>query len=134
MADLPKVLIIEDDKNLNRLFGKGFTAAGFTVAAAFKLADAITQLRETEFGIIVLDLGLPDGDGWEVADQVRAADLAHKTPVIIMVTGREASEIPAQYVSRYHVLRKPVNLTDLVRLAIDLRLKPGSSGQGQPHS
>ncbi|MBL8160622.1 MAG: response regulator [Anaerolineae bacterium] len=121
MLTSPKVLIVEDDRPLNRLFQKSFTAATFHTAQAYSLADALRLLQQDQFSVIVLDLGLPDGQGWEIVDKL--GDRLHQIPEVIMVTGREISEIPEAYAQKYHVFRKPVDLTQLIRLAIQLQSK-----------
>jgi DNA-binding response OmpR family regulator len=121
MAAAPKVLIVEDDRPLNRLFQKSFNAATFQTAQAYSLAEALQIIQQDQFNVIILDLGLPDGQGWEIVDKL--GDHLHQIPEVIMVTGREMSEIPEEYAKKYHVFRKPVDLTQLIRLAIQLQSK-----------
>lgn len=119
MAVPPKVLIVEDDRPLNRLFQKSFAAATFQTTQAFSLADALRCVEREQFSVIILDLGLPDGQGWEIVDLF--GEHLRQIPEVIMVTGREMSAIPAEYAQKYHVFQKPVDLTQLIRLAIQLQ-------------
>lgn len=62
---MPRILIVEDDRNLSRSLAQGFREHGFEVALAGTLMQARERLRADGPDLVVLDLGLPDGDGFE---------------------------------------------------------------------
>jgi CheY-like chemotaxis protein len=64
---------------------------------------------------VVLDLGLPDVDGWEVVARLRAAEPLANTPVIVLSgTDRDASNDRGYAASVHAFLAKPVEPSDLV--------------------
>jgi DNA-binding response OmpR family regulator len=119
--DKPKVLIVEDDMPLNRLLQKGFAVANLTSIPAYNLTDALNLLQKENISVIVMDLGLPDGSGWEIIDTLRAAQPPEAHPKIIIITGRNLSELNHPNAKDYFILQKPVNVGELIRLAIQLR-------------
>jgi two-component system, OmpR family, KDP operon response regulator KdpE len=117
----PKVLIVEDDIQLNRLLQKGFSVANLMTIPTYNLANALNVLQTENIAVIVLDLGLPDGSGWDIIDTLRAAQPAEAHPKIIIITGREKAELEHPNARDYFILQKPVNVSELIRLAIQMR-------------
>jgi DNA-binding response OmpR family regulator len=82
------VLVIEDDLNLLKLLGEILGTAGFEVRFARNRDELKTEINRKPLpDIALLDLGLPDMDGYEVLERVRAHPVLAELPVIIM-TGR----------------------------------------------
>jgi len=80
------VLVVDDDPNLLRMLRRGFLLAGYVVAAAEDGEEALSQARDQEPDVVVLDVMLPEPlDGFEVARRLRAADA--ELP-ILMLTAR----------------------------------------------
>jgi two-component system CheB/CheR fusion protein len=71
--DLPKLrlLLVEDHVDTARTLGRLLRAAGFTVAIAGDVAGAKAAVESGDFDMLISDLGLPDGDGYEVMRIVR---------------------------------------------------------------
>jgi len=61
-----KVLIVEDQQRLAQLLKQGLTERSYTVACARTCREARDALCETAYDLIILDLGLPDGDGLDL--------------------------------------------------------------------
>jgi DNA-binding response OmpR family regulator len=84
--------LIVDDHDGFRSFARGMLeAAGFTVAEAATGAEATETARTVRPGLVLLDIGLPDFDGFEVARRLAAVagDLA---PVVVLTSTREARD------------------------------------------
>ena len=62
-SGLRKILIVEDDKVLNKTLAYNLTADGYEVTAAYSFQDAVERLKKSEFDIALLDINLPDGNG-----------------------------------------------------------------------
>src|ERR1700758_4114031 len=77
-----KVLIVEDERKLGLLLKQGLSEAGYGVGLAATCAAARDALCETSYDAIVLDLGLPDGDGLDLLHQWRKSGF--NEPVIIL--------------------------------------------------
>src|ERR1039457_4027949 len=82
------VLLVEDEASISEPFSRALARDGFVPMIASTAAEARSLLKEREPDIVLLDLMLPDGDGRELAREVRAVS---QVP-IIMLTAR-GSEI-----------------------------------------
>jgi len=69
-----RILVIEDDDKLRALLGRGLAEEGYAVDIAGNGADAVWQATEHPYDAVVLDLGLPDIDGFAVCRQLREHD------------------------------------------------------------
>ena len=67
-----RVLVVEDDREIRSLMQSSLSVEGFEVQTAVTLSEAEALWRHSPPDVIVLDLGLPDGDGLELVKTVRA--------------------------------------------------------------
>ncbi|WP_397532724.1 response regulator transcription factor [Roseateles sp.] len=84
-----RICLIEDDLELGRSLQALLQNAEHEVMWLRRIADARLWLQEGGFDAVVLDLGLPDGDGMELLHRIRRSD--RKLPVLI-ITARDAIE------------------------------------------
>lgn len=77
-----KVLIIEDEKELSAVIGNYLTDAGYTCEQATHLEQAVDKVSIYEYDILLLDIGLPDGNGLDLINTVK--QIQAKTGVIIV--------------------------------------------------
>jgi len=66
----PRVLHVEDDADLHQVVN-AMSAAHFDIEQASTLAQARTRVMAAEFDVVILDLSLPDGSGWELLPEIR---------------------------------------------------------------
>jgi two-component system, OmpR family, response regulator len=83
----PRVLVLEDDQELRRLLHRGLTEEGFDVVATHSAADLFARLTAADPDALIIDIGLPDADGRDVAQALRAQGIAAP---IIFLTARDA--------------------------------------------
>ncbi len=83
----PRVLVLEDDQELRRLLHRGLTEEGFDVVATRTAADLLLRLAVAEPDALIVDIGLPDADGRDVVQALRAQGVAAP---IIFLTARDA--------------------------------------------
>jgi DNA-binding response OmpR family regulator len=119
-----RLLVVEDNAQLAELLTKGLRTAGYETDVLSSLEEASTVLRTTFYAALILDLGLPDGDGLTLLREIRHRE--NPIPVIV-ITARGGLN------DRVHGLRsgaddylvKPFALEELVaRLEAQLR-RPG---------
>jgi two-component system KDP operon response regulator KdpE len=77
------VLIVEDDATLAHALARNLTARGYSVLSAGTVAEALGALQERTPSLVLLDIDLPDGSGWEVLRALRAGG-HHDVGVIVM--------------------------------------------------
>jgi len=86
-----RILIIEDDHAISRALKQLLHDCGYAVDISSKINSAECMLNSERFDLILLDLGLPDGDGSTLLKNIRQnkRNLNHQTPVLI-ITARDA--------------------------------------------
>jgi two-component system KDP operon response regulator KdpE len=87
MADA-RVLVVDDDPGVLRVVAAGLLARGYVVTTATNGRDALDAVVRDDPDVVILDLGLPDMDGLDVADHLRRRQAA----VSIVVLSADASE------------------------------------------
>lgn len=114
------ILAVEDDAALLRSLVVTLKAAGYAAVGAESLAEARRARAHYKPAAILLDLGMPDGDGFAFIGEVRASDL---TPIVV-VTARdaEALKVRALDAGADDYVTKPFGLEELLaRLRAALR-------------
>jgi two-component system response regulator MprA len=81
------VLVLEDDHQLRGLLRRGLEEAGFRASGAATAAEALAAVDASPPDLIVVDVGLPDADGRDVVQALRAA--GHDMPVLFL-TARDS--------------------------------------------
>lgn len=66
-----RILVVEDDRLLNSTLCYNLTTAGYLVEAALTKADAIGQIEKQNYELIVLDVNLPDGNGFDFCREIK---------------------------------------------------------------
>lgn len=84
-----RILIAEDEKELNELIQKKLKSEGYTVDSCFDGEETLEFLKNTEYDIAILDISMPKKDGIDVLTEAREAGI--QTPVIFL-TARDAIE------------------------------------------
>ncbi len=80
---MKNILIIEDSKTINNIIKKELDKLGFSTSQAFTLKDAKEFLTAKEYGLIILDLHLPDGEGSELIANIQSLT---KTKVVVLTS------------------------------------------------
>lgn len=88
MANRGEVLIVDDEPGISRLISMYLEREGFQTANARTGGEALEMVAAGSPSLIVLDIMLPDIDGWEVCREIRR----HSDVPIIMLTAREGDE------------------------------------------
>ena len=115
-----KVLVVEDDREIRAMMQSSLSVEGFDVQTAVSLSEARALLKHNPPDVIVLDLGLPDGDGVELVHELRKQ---HSTPVIVVsARHQEAQKIALLDAGADDYLTKPFSVGELLaRIRVTLR-------------
>jgi DNA-binding response OmpR family regulator len=84
-----QILIVEDDLDLSEMLNAYFKAQGYEVMAATWGEDAVRMAQEFTFDLVMLDIRLPDIDGYEVARRLRGNRRTQHVPVIFLTEKRD---------------------------------------------
>ena len=87
---MSRILLAEDEVRISSFVEKGLRAAGFTTVIAATGPDALEHALSGEFDLLVLDIGLPGFDGFEVLRRLRAARV--ELPVIVLTARTSADD------------------------------------------
>lgn len=110
---MPRILVIEDSPVLHRFIEISLRGQDIAVDSAEKGATGLEAALADPPDLVMLDLGLPDVDGWEVLDKLRADPATAHTPVLV-TSGWKGPEISVRAHSRgAEVLPKPYAASDL---------------------
>lgn len=119
------ILVVDDDKEIVRLLRGYLSKAGFAVLTAHDGNTAVHTLRREKPDLILLDLMLPDMDGWDITRIIRSDEsLAHM--IIIMITARveDSDKIVGLEIGADDYVTKPFNPAEVVaRVRAQLRAK-----------
>jgi len=131
VADGPHVLIVEDDEPTRSAVGANLRGHGYHVAEAGTVAEALRSWDADRPDLILLDLGLPDGDGSTLIRRVRRDTT---TPILVLsARGQEHDKVGALDAGADDYVTKPFGLAELrSRIAAVLRRTagPGAGGDG----
>jgi DNA-binding response OmpR family regulator len=121
-----RLLVVEDEVKLVRALQRGLDRAGFAVDAVETVSDAAEAIANFAYDAVILDLGLPDGDGLSLLQTVRQAGSA--VPVLIL-TARDAVEdrVAGLNTGADDYLVKPFAMSELVARIKALLRRPGGA-------
>jgi DNA-binding response OmpR family regulator len=119
-----RLLVVEDNEQLAELLTTGLRTAGYEVDVLSSLEEASTVLRTTFYAALILDLGLPDGDGLVLLREIRRRN--DPIPVLVLTArGGLQDRVQGLRSGADDYLVKPFALEELVaRLEAQLR-RPG---------
>jgi len=126
-----RILVVDDDKQIVRLVKAYLEQAGFQVFAAYDGSTALHIIRRERPDLVVLDLMLPDQDGWDLTRLIRADPTLADMP-IIMLTARieDADKIVGLELGADDYITKPFNPREVVaRVRAVLRRAVGGPAQ-----
>lgn len=122
-----KILLIEDDLDLGSALQRSLDQAHLSSVWVRRLADGIAHLRANEPDCVLLDINLPDGEGFALLEQLRRTN--HKVPVLVM-TARDALDdrLRALNGGADDYVIKPFMLPELIaRIHVAIRRSAGQA-------
>jgi len=118
-SDKGRVLVVDDEAAIRALVAKIIERAGFDVETARDGREAIDKLHEGDYDVLVIDLMMPNIDGYGVVDYLR--ERGGQQPAVILITAADSAAVRKMDGAFVHsVLRKPFDidvLADLITAA-----------------
>ncbi|HSI86435.1 MAG TPA: sigma-54 dependent transcriptional regulator, partial [Candidatus Methylacidiphilales bacterium] len=114
-ANKPLIGVIDDERNIQATLASILERRGYRCAAAYTGKQGLQLIAEQRPAIVLLDLGLPDGEGLDFLRQIRAA---HPALPVIVVTAHDSlnNAIASIKVGAFHFISKPYAPEELLNL------------------
>ena len=113
MSQAPSLLVVEDEKNVGTTLVERLRKEGFQVVWAATQKEAVSALGVQKFDLLLLDVGLPDGDGFQIAAGVRAH--APSTAIIFLTAfGNPEDRVRGLELGAEDYIVKPFHLRELL--------------------
>jgi two-component system KDP operon response regulator KdpE len=126
---IPKILVVDDDPDLVRALRLRLRANNYEVTTATDGYTAVANAQKERPALIILDLGLPVGDGFVVLDRLQAIDSLSSIPIIVLsARDPQANEERALKAGAAAFFQKPADNDELMNV-IRVSLSPS---QQQP--
>ncbi len=107
---IPQVLIIDDDQTLHLWAKRNLPGAGFSLISALDANSGITMFTEQLPSIVLIDIEMPDLDGFETCARIRALPNGDNVPLVMMTVTEDLQKIAQAYVAgATDFVLKPIN-------------------------
>ena len=112
-----RILMVENDDDTRRVYAMYLQRKGHRVTTAGSLAEAVARLRDAPADVLIADIGLPDGNGWELPDRLRG-DGIRVPPLRIAMTGfGRRDDVDRSHAAGFqHHLMKPLDTARLLAI------------------
>jgi two-component system, OmpR family, KDP operon response regulator KdpE len=119
-SKLPKILIVDDEPQIRRFLRASLPAHGYDYIEAGTSAEALKLFAKERPDALILDLGLPDQDGFTIIQQIRATAL---TPIVVLSARSDVEgKVRALELGADDYITKPFDMAELLaRLKAALR-------------
>jgi signal transduction histidine kinase/ActR/RegA family two-component response regulator len=130
-ASRRKLLLVEDNDDSARALKNALEQLGYVVALAHNGPVALNVARTFDPDVVLMDIGLPVMDGWELARRLRELrGAAHNAPVVAVTAyDRDVDKQKSTDAGFAEHLVKPIDLSKLQEVVESLPLRPSSSSQ-----
>jgi Amt family ammonium transporter len=112
MATGPLVLAVDDDPGILNLYRRYLEPHGYKLVGVSKSTDAVGRAAELQPAAILLDVMMPNKDGWQVLGELKRSSLTRDIPVVMCTLVSEPGRAAEMGASGY--LTKPILETDLL--------------------
>lgn len=111
---MKRILIVEDDNLLNKTLAYNLTSDGYEVTGVLNARSAATKLSGSEYDLVLLDINLPDGNGYDLCRLIKPA---HPDTVVIFLTAndQESDQIRGYEAGAVDYITKPFSIGALQR-------------------
>jgi putative two-component system response regulator len=124
---MPKIIVVDDDKSSTALFEQVLLMNKYDVVTLNESAKTLEIATEVQPDLIILDLMMPEPDGFKVCRMLRANPLFRRTPIIIVTALNDLdSKLVAMGAGANDYLVKPFHIDQLFTM-IDKQLKKNGS-------
>jgi len=113
-----RILVVDDDHDVRNILGTVLRQKGLDVTVAVDGRQALDLLNDQRFSVLILDLLMPEADGFDVLDALHRSD-PKTLPVVLVVTGADSRMVGRLDPDRIHgIVRKPFDPEELAGLVL----------------
>jgi diguanylate cyclase len=112
---MAKILVVDDETHIVMILKDSLEFSGFQVITAYNGEEALEMVAKEPPDLIVLDIGMPKLDGWEVCRRLKSSEATKKIPIIILTAYAQMSDQKkGMALGAERFVSKPCDLTYLV--------------------
>jgi DNA-binding response OmpR family regulator len=116
-----RIMVVEDDENLNKLISYNLSKSGFKTECVYDGITAKEKLAKDVFDVVILDIMLPGIDGFRICEFIKENPAAFKTFVVVLTARAEPlDKIYGNIVGADYYLTKPFSVTKLIEIIKEL--------------
>ena len=111
---MKQILIVEDDELLNKMLVYNLQSESYGIVSVETVKEAMEVLKSQQFDLVLLDINLPDGNGYAIAKTIREK---YSDTIVIFLTAndRESDEIRGYELGAVDYITKPFSIHSLQR-------------------
>jgi len=125
---MARILVVDDEKDIRNLLRQVLEHAGYQVETAANGREALEMVERSLPDLMLLDIMMPELDGWEVCRQVKSKQRTKHLPVILLTVRNQPLDkiVGTEVVGADDYITKPFDLDDLLA-RVEQRLKAASA-------
>lgn len=130
-----RILVVDDDEAIREMVGTVLTEEGYQVDLAQNGEDAMRQVRQKSFDLVILDIMMPVMDGWEVASRMLCEEQTRNIPIIFLTAlSSYTDQLKGWRMGCFDYITKPFDIGLFmmrVRAALDKAGPPGGGASAE---
>jgi CheY-like chemotaxis protein len=120
-SDLKRILIVDDVADVTEMIALFLKHAGFDVATANSARSALLLSSENQFDLVISDIGMPEMNGYDLAESLRQSEHYQQTPMIAVTGYTEYDDSGRSLAAGFNAhLTKPINPAHLLNVIGEL--------------
>lgn len=110
-----RILVVDDDEHIQKSLSQYLEMEDFEVEVASSGQEALDRAALQAFDLVLLDIMMPEMDGFEVVEILRAQEATSRVPIILLTArGQDTDVLKGYHLGVSSYLTKPFNLDELV--------------------
>lgn len=123
---MKRILIVEDDKTIVMGLTYSLKQEGYAVEACYSASDALTTLKSQKFDLVLLDLSLPDGNGYDICQKIK--DSSDMPIIFLTACDDEVNVVMGLDMGADDYITKPFRLRELLSRIRTVLRRAGRNG------
>ena len=126
----PLILVVDDEPSVRDLIADALNLAGYSSICAAHGLEAVTKLRENQIDLMILDINMPNMDGYEVLQRMR--EQGSRTPVIVLTARLDREDTKRAFeLGADDFVRKPFGIEELTLRVNDILKRSRSQSENE---